>query len=160
MRGQANAGAGGRGGFTLLEILVVVTVIAIIAAIAIPSLAEARKGANEGAAINNLRQIHIAQELFRAEDKDKDKDGRLQYASDLLTLYQKHALFDAALARGSKQGYAFRIASADEYSFVALASPKEPGRSGDRHFRIDDLGVLRYSVGGEPDETSPPIGGH
>ncbi|MEM7234484.1 MAG: prepilin-type N-terminal cleavage/methylation domain-containing protein, partial [Planctomycetota bacterium] len=44
-------------GFTILELMIVVAIIAIIASVALPSLANARKSANEGAAVGNMKAL-------------------------------------------------------------------------------------------------------
>jgi prepilin-type N-terminal cleavage/methylation domain-containing protein len=146
------------GGFTLLELLIVIAIIAIIAVIAIPNIIEARKASNEAAAVANLRQVHVAQEMYR--DQDKNHDGRLDFAPDLATLRSTNALLDATLGSGEKQGYRFRVTFADEFSFTAIASPLSPGKSGDRYFLIDDIGVIRFCLTGEPTGSSPPIEGN
>ncbi len=146
-----------RRGFTLIELMIVIAAIAIVAAIAVPNLMEARKASNEAAAISNLRQIHVAQEMYR--DQDKDYDTRLDFAPDLTTLLETNALIDEVFATGTKQGYLFRKTFADEFSFTAGAEPVLPGRTGDRYFLIDDLGVIRWCRTGVPDGSSPPVGG-
>src|SRR5687767_15845594 len=93
-------------GFTLIELMIVIAIIAIIAAIAIPNLIEARKGANEAAAIGMLRTVTTAQALYR--EGDKDRDGVLQYAPDLESLRRTN-LIDEQAGSGLKQGYRFRI---------------------------------------------------
>ena len=69
------------GGFTIIEILISMGIIAIIAAIAIPNLIEARKGANESAAISSLRTLVTVQSLFRS--RDTDGDGIDDYAESI-----------------------------------------------------------------------------
>lgn len=45
------------GGFSLVELLVVVAILLLIASIAIVNLSQARKSANESAAVSNLRTL-------------------------------------------------------------------------------------------------------
>ena len=144
-------------GFTLIELMIVIAIIAVIASIAIPNLIEARKGANEAAAIASLRTLHAAEEMYR--DQDKDQDGRLNFAVDLDTLRTTNALIDQVLATGTKQGYLYRVVSANEFFFEATATPVAPGKSGDRYFYIDDTGVIRFSTTASATSQSLPVGG-
>ena len=146
-----------RNGFTLIELMIVIAIIAIIAAIALPNLLEARKGANEAAAIGGLRSLFEAEEMFR--DQDKDHDGVLQFAPNFQTLVQFGALIDTVLATGTKMGYVYTIVTADPWRFEAIASPLSPGRSGDRYFFIDDTGLILFSVTGPATSRSMPVGG-
>jgi type IV pilus assembly protein PilA len=144
-------------GFTLIELMIVIAIIAIIAAIALPNLIEARKGANETAAIGALRTIGTAQHLFR--EADRDKDNVEDYASSLAELGNAGALVDAVLAAGTKQGYVFQIVQGDRYSWSATANPAAPGKSGDRYFFVDESGALRYNTSSVATSTSTAVGG-
>ncbi len=145
------------GGFTLIELMIVIAIIAIIAAIAIPNLIEARKGANEAAAIGGLRSISTAQNLYR--EQDKDGNSTLEYAPSLTALATHGSLIDGVLASGTKQGYIFSIVAAGSFTWSARADPQQPTKSGDRYFFIDDTGVIRFTRTGPADQNSPPIGG-
>ncbi|GIW71748.1 MAG: hypothetical protein KatS3mg102_1290 [Planctomycetota bacterium] len=135
---------------------VVLAAVGLGAAIAVPNLLESRKGANEAMAKSTLRALFTFQALFR--EGDKDGDGRLDYAESLGELFAA-GLIDEVLASGRKQGYRFRILSADEDTWSAVAEPLEPGRSGDRWFFIDETGVIRQSEHGPASADSPPVGG-
>jgi type II secretory pathway pseudopilin PulG len=121
--------------------MIVIAIIAIIAAIAIPNLIEARKGANESAAIGALRTIHAAQQIFR--ENDKDGNGTLDYATGMVQL-QTAGLVDSILATGTKQGYFFEVVRFNAFEWGCLAAPLIPGKSGDRYFSVVEDGVIIY----------------
>jgi prepilin-type N-terminal cleavage/methylation domain-containing protein len=146
-----------RGGFTLVELMIVIAIIAVIAAIAIPNLLETRKAGDETSAVASLRTIHAGEEIYR--DQDKGHVGQLVFATSLAQLFSTNAIIDQILGSGTKEGYVFVITIADSYHFEATADPLIPGRTGDRHFFIDDSGVIRYATSGAANSTSIPVGG-
>ena len=143
-------------GFTLIELMIVIAIIAIIAAIAIPNLLEARKGANESAAISSLRTLVTTQALFR--DTDKNANTSPDYGS-LAQLYAHGRLIDSQLQTGTKQGYTFTITTTDTgFSWCGYADP-QTANTGTRHFFVDETGVIRYTVNAQAGVDDPAIGG-
>lgn len=56
-----------RSGFTLIELLVVIAIIAILAALLLPALAAAKRTAQQGACVNNLKQMGLSASLYTAD---------------------------------------------------------------------------------------------
>jgi type II secretory pathway pseudopilin PulG len=134
-----------------------VAAVAVVAAIAIPNLLEARKAANETAAISTMRTLVTCQSLYR--DADKDGDGNANFAPDLQSLWRHGQLIDDVLASGVKQGYHFQMEMTDEgFAWHATAVPMD-AKSGTRSFYVDESGVIRHDQWGDvPTVESPPIG--
>ncbi len=56
-----------RRGFTVLEVIVVIAIIGLLAALAAPVFVRAKRSAHETTCIANLKQAHVALELYRAD---------------------------------------------------------------------------------------------
>ncbi len=140
---------GDSAGFSLIELLIVVAVIAIIAGIAIPSLTSSKKAANEAAAISYMRTWTAAQELYL------QRFGRYADADEQLT-EQGYI----GVGNHDQLGYTFSIDSGttETHVWFGTADPDVPGVTGDRHFYIDSVGVIRYNVGGRAGPNSTPLG--
>jgi len=154
-------------GFSLIELLIVVAIILIIAAIAIPNFIRAKIAANEAAAVAACKKIMTAEVVYASTYGQG-------YSQTLAQLgppggggtpdMNKAALLDEVLTSGTKHGYIFTYAPIDTdgnglpESFTINADPIIPGSSGDRHFYMDQSGVVRQKANAAAGPGDPPIG--
>jgi hypothetical protein len=114
-----------------------------------------RLQANEATAIECLRVIASAQISHNSA-----KNSFADFAT--LTSEQDGSgtsFLDTSWAEGvRKNGYVYSMASADTTNFVCYADPVQPGITGNRFFRVDSSGIVRYSTAGQPDANATPIG--
>lgn len=117
------------------------------------------RAGSEAQAITSLRALSAAQLEFR--DDDLDRDGVHDDATSLAELRQA-GLIDDALASGLRRGYAFTLRAGphgDLPRWITVASPENPGVTGDRHFRVDASGEVHASTTRfalDPDAPLPP----
>jgi prepilin-type N-terminal cleavage/methylation domain-containing protein len=134
-------------GFSLIELLIVVVIIGVIAAIAVPALEKARRTAQAGSAIQSLRTITTAENLY---------ERRFRVYATLGDLAPEGTI-DITLQNGSKSGYAFTVTlPAGAKHFTSNADPQADPATG-LHFFVDDTAVIRYNLGAPADATSLPI---
>jgi len=134
-------------GFSLIELLVVVVIIGIIAALAIPGLQRARQYAQSGSAIQSLRTITTAENLY---------ERRFKVYAVLVDLVPEGSI-DSNLGNGLKSGYAFVITlTPDAKHFSCTAAPESNNATLD-YFFVDETAVIRYNRGAPADVNSTPI---
>jgi prepilin-type N-terminal cleavage/methylation domain-containing protein len=142
-------------GFSLIELLIVVVIIGVIASLAIPGLQRARRYAEAGSAIQSLRTITTAENLY---------ERRYKVYATLATLAPEGTI-DSNLSVGSKSGYTFTItlvldasdlANGKLITFKANADPQSDPSTG-RYFYVDETAVIRSNDGAPADSGSPPI---
>ncbi len=143
MRAHRNTQAG----FTLVELTIVMAIIATVTSMALPNIRLARKTANEISAIASLRTILTVNEQFRLRFSG--------YASDLAELQSTRHL-DRILGSGRKSGYRFSY-QARRHTWSCSADPVNPGVTGDRHFFVDQSGVIYVNAHAAASDRDTPI---
>ncbi len=90
-----------KNGFTLVELLVVISIIALLLAILLPALSRAREIAREVVCRGNLRQVHMAIQVY-AEDDSRGRHPLEQWEHNpqdtllrSLGAYEDDGFFDA-----------------------------------------------------------------
>ena len=118
---------------------------------AIPALLKARLAANESSAISSLRSILIANEAYEIRFAS--------YASTLTNLRTAELLEETvaeAAANPGKSGYLFDYQLTGSF-YSINANPLNPGSSGNRHFVLDQTGVIRYREGSPASSADTPV---
>lgn len=141
-------------GFSLVELLIVMTLLLVMGSIAIPNYLAALSRANEASAASSVRAIISAENLYR------NTYGNFTVLQDLGNEY----LTDSLLGSGAKSGYRFNATPGSGNSaglqFSVDATPAlsiGPSASGIRHYYGDESAVVRFSMTGVADISSPPI---
>lgn len=142
-------------GFSLIELLVVVVIIGVIASLAIPGLQRARRYAQSGSAIQSLRTITTAENLY---------ERRYKVYATLVDLAPEGTI-DTNLALGQRSGYNFTItlaldandiANGKLMTFKSNADPQADPATG-LYFFVDETAVIRSNEGAPADANSPVI---
>ncbi len=139
-----------RRGFSLIELLIVIAIILIIITIAMPKLTNAKKFAQETAALRAIQTIHTAEVQYNSQY------GR--YAVSLTELGPPASgaasaasadLIGNDLANGTKQGYKFTL-TGNNGGYIVNANPVTYGTDGNKTFYSDQTMVVRENSGPEP----------
>ena len=143
-----------RKGFTLVEIMIVVAIITTLAVLAISSMLRARMNANEMAAIAGSRSITTGSQNYYANSLPHT------YAPSLASLTSPTSnppYIDGVLANGTRQGYLYTYELVDPEHFTLNADPESPGRTGSRHFFVDETGVMRANAQAKASVGDTPV---
>ncbi len=143
----------------VLMMLIVPAVVGIIAAIAIPSLLRAKVSANEAGTIGNLRTVVSAQAAYQAANGGlyEGQASCLARPAVCIPGYSGPAFLDETLAQQTvaSRGYVLRLLPGAAGSFdsnsqsptsvvswVWVAEPVQPNRTGVRSFCTDQSGMI------------------
>jgi type IV pilus assembly protein PilA len=162
-------------GFSLIELLIVIAIILILVAIAIPTFGKIMINARETSAQGSIRAINNAQIMYQQSFPQQG------YACSLATLGSPAGatpgpnasglLTDTQLLNGTKDGYTFTLTcgratgqgsgetagqNATATSYVVLAAPVSPGKTGNRYFCSDQPGSIHYSMNANCNPDADP----
>ena len=139
-------------GITLIEILIILAVLAALISMAIPILASGRMAGREDTAIAHMRLLKTVMEQHRVDTG--------VFPPELVEL------LDAGYVSGfqvwgndiSRSGYLFHLEPGPESGEWAIqANPVTPGYTGQRFFRLDFLGDMRWNEAGPATDADPPL---
>ncbi len=144
-------------GWTLVEIAVVITIISILAAVSIPSLLRNRVIANEAGAIEGIRTLVTAIEIFQSAQSPPRYPSTLQALSSATPPYIDRSLAQANSSSSTRQGYyyVYQRLNASQYRLWSIPYPR--GLNGNRQFYSDESGVIRAAATGTAGPQSPPL---
>jgi type IV pilus assembly protein PilA len=163
LKGEGMAIAGLVLGYTGVA---VIPIVLIIAAIAIPNLLRARIAANEASAVGSLRTISIGLTTYATtygHGFPEDLQALGPPAAGSAPSERSADLVDADLARGRKAGYVFSYVPESKHdkgvrdTYQVAADPIVQGEFGQRHFFVDESGVIRAERNGAATKDSPPL---
>ncbi len=141
-------------GFTLVEIMIVVAILTTLATLAISSVLRARHNANEIAAIAACKTVLTACQNFYANTLPHTYPTGL---SDLIAPVSNPPYIDSVLASGTKQGYRFMYEFVDTESFRLNADPFVSGKTGTRHFFVDETGIIKANSNSQAGSADPAV---
>jgi type IV pilus assembly protein PilA len=156
-RKRLNRKHGSTAGFSLIELLIVIAIILIILAVALPKLTNARKYAQEMAAVKAITTVHTAETQYYS-----------QYGAYATTLQQLGPpasgspgptgaeLIDRDLAGGEKGGFKF-VLQQTPTGYALLVNPTAFGTSGSHTYYSDQSMTIHQHNGQEPATANDPL---
>jgi len=143
-----------RRGFTLVEIMIVLAIVMTLATLVVSSVLRARHNANEVAAVAACKTIATACQNFYTNTFPHTYPAVL---SDLTSPASNPPYIDSVLAGGVKQGYNFTYVFIDAEGFTLNADPGVPGKTGTRHFFVDESGIIKANRDGQASSADPAV---
>lgn len=144
------------GHFTLFELILVILLLAGVGWVAISRARvgkERRMIANESSAFASLKN------LVTAEEQYKTTSGTGNYATLSELSAASPPYLDSVLGVGRKNGYTFvlTLGTPADSNYAIQANPLKPGRSGNRRFFVDRIGVIRSHTGQPAFSADSPL---
>lgn len=165
-------------GFSLIELLIVMAIILILIAIAIPSFTGLTAKAHETSAIGSIRAVNNAQVIYQSTYPQAG------FACTMPSLGGQNGapsgptaaglISDTQLLNGVKDGYTFTMtctratsangsntsggpeSNATATSYLIMAAPVTPGKSGTRYFCSDNPSSIHFSTTATCNPDSDP----
>ena len=133
-----------RSGFTLVEIMIVIAIIALLAAIPIPNLLRAKLSSNEALAQSTIRAMSTAAETF-ATANNGNYPTAMTDMTDVNPSYIQTNYCDQTIS-----GYTYTCPAAnnDQNGYQYVATPANPGTTGNTVYTISTGGVLTEVAAG------------
>jgi type IV pilus assembly protein PilA len=150
-------GSGSNKGFSLIELLIVIAIILIILAVALPKLTNARRYAQEMAAVKAITTVHTAETQYYSQYG--------QYATTLTQLGPPASgaagpngaeLIDKDLASGEKGGFKF-VLNPTPTGYALIVNPTTFGTSGSHTYFSDQSMTIHQHNGQEPATANDPL---
>ncbi len=144
-------------GFTLIEMLVVVAILALLLALGVAQLTRSRIVTNEHLALNSLRTLAKACQLYSLVNRDYPADLKALGLPEANPPYLQPDLIGDG-ARVVKQGYVFEYGQTSSGAGFALsAEPKTPKVTGTRYFYTDQHLRIHVDQDGPAGDNDPTI---
>lgn len=116
--------------------------------------------ANESAAVGSLRILYSANLAYA---KSHPPEGYSQHLNDLVPQLERERPTEVFAATGERSGYKFAYTvrtskgSGKNDAYEISADPTVPGKTGDRHFFLDETGIIRVSATGPANASDPAL---
>jgi type II secretory pathway pseudopilin PulG len=134
--------------------MVVLAILLVLATLIIPNILRSHINSNEITTISNLTSLGKAIQEYYLHNSYSYPEN----LTDLTLPNSNPPYISQELASGSYTGYSYAYASSQQdVGFSINAEPITPGKTGVRHFYLDETGVIRTNSERKADENDTPI---